>query len=236
MKHRVFIGILLVSLARATLALETGVDQAGQAIKSTLTKHIIAMATEMDLNDYKYDIEVTQIDRRLNLAYCSQPLTIDLPKTLKLGRSQIKVSCETGKKWALNIPVGLNLLANVVVLNQPVSKGLALKPHHLDYQMYNLGELNNGYFLKKELVIGKQSRRALSGGTVLNGHIILPPLLVLKGDRVMIMAKKGAMSVKMPGEALNNGREGKQIRVKNIRSNRIVRAKVVDSGLVVVNF
>jgi len=84
--------------------------------------------------------------------------------------------------------------------------------------------------------MGKQSKKALAGNTVINSHHILPPLLVRKGDHVMIEARKGAMSVKMPGEALNDGREGRQIRVKNSRSQRIIKARVVAAGIVRVLF
>ena len=235
-KHRVFIGILCISLNSLGFAAETGLDQVSQSIQQTLGARVTAMAAEMGLKEYQYNIETNQLDSRLSLSACKQPLGITMPDTLSLGRSQIRVSCSDKKAWALNVPVNINLITQVVVLNQPVSRGMALESHHLDYRNINISQLRNGYFLKKELVIGKQSKRALSGETVLNGHLVLPALLIQKGDRVMIMAKKGAMSVKMPGEAMNNGRKGKQIRVKNIRSNRIVRAKVVDSGLVVVNF
>jgi flagella basal body P-ring formation protein FlgA len=146
------------------------------------------------------------------------------------------VSCKGKKSWALNVPININLITSVVILNQPISRGVALRADHLAYRNINISQLRSGYFLRKDLVIGKQSKRALSGETVLNGHLVVPALLIHKGDRVVIMAKRGLMSVKMPGEAMNDGREGKQIRVKNIRSNRIVRARVVDSGLVVVNF
>ena len=152
------------------------------------------------------------------------------------SRNHVKVACKTGKQWALNVPVDINLMTQVVVLNQPIPKGLSLKESHLDYQMQNLAGLRNGYYLKKEQVIGKQTKRSLQGLTVLNSHIILPALMIRKGDEVIISASKGAMSVKMPGEALNDGREGRQIRVKNNRSQRIIKATVVAVGLVEVQF
>lgn len=236
MKHRVFIGILILLTAPLAFCEQTGLDQARQSIRESITSRIIHMAEEMALEDYDFEVEFNQLNSNLKLAVCEEKLHLDLPNQVSLGRSQVKVSCQGQKPWALNVPFNINLHAEVVVLNQPVSRKTPLKAHHLDYRKANLADQRNGYYLKKELVIGKQSKRALSGGTVLNGHLILPALLVHKGDRVMIVAKRGSMSVKMPGEAMNDGREGRQIRVKNIRSNRIVRAKVVDSGLVVVNF
>jgi len=238
--HRVFIRILFLSLISLGFTSQakpmSGLEQMRQSIQQVLGEQVTQMANEMGLAEYESKIETHQLDSRLQLPTCTQAVKVKLPPSLSLGRSQIKVSCSGGKPWALNVPVNIILITDVVVLNQPVSRGTAISEDLLAYRKINLGGLRNGYFLKKGLVIGKQSKRALSGETVLNGHLVLPPVLVHKGDKVMIMAKKGSMSVKMPGEALNNGREGKQIRVKNTRSNRIIKAKVVDSGLVVVNF
>lgn len=236
MKHRFFIGILILVTGPLVFSAETGLDQAKRIIEKTISAQVTSMALEMGLNDYQFDIEFNQLNSQLNLDFCLEPLKLDLPDALVLGRSQMKVSCESDRAWALNVPFNINLYTDVVVLNQPVARDTQLKAHHLDYRKVNLAQQRSGYYLKKDLVSGKLAKRALSGETILNGHLILPALLVHKGDQVIIMAKKGAMSVKMTGEALNDGREGKQIRVKNIRSNRIIRAKVVDIGLVVVNF
>jgi flagella basal body P-ring formation protein FlgA len=205
-------------------------------VKERLGEQVVNMATDMGLADYQYNIQLNNLDSRLVLSVCPKPLHLVTPDAIKLGRSQVKVSCKAKQPWALNVPINISLTTQVVVLSQPVSKGTILDAQHLDFRTANLGQLRNGYYLNKDQVIGQQSKRALAGQTVLNGHVILPALLINKGDKVMIMAKRGAMSVKMPGEAMSNGRKGKQIRVKNIRSSRIIRAKVVDSGLVVVNF
>ncbi|EGG98196.1 hypothetical protein imdm_386 [gamma proteobacterium IMCC2047] len=42
------------------------------------------------------------------------------------------------------------------------------------------------------------------------------------------------MSVKSPGIAINNGRVGQQIQVKNKSSKRVITARVVNSRLVEV--
>jgi flagella basal body P-ring formation protein FlgA len=234
--HRVFIGILFFSLSSVTFAKETGLDQVNQGVKKTFGELVVNMANGMGLTEYEYEVELNNLDSRLKLSLCTQELDIELPDAIKFGRSQVKVSCRAQPAWALNVPVEIKLVTDVVVLNQPVSKGLAIQDEHLDYKRVNLGSLRNGYYLNTDQVVGKQAKRALSGQTVLNGHVLLPALMVHKGDKVMIMAKRGAMSVKMPGEAMSDGREGRQIRVKNIRSERVIRAKVVDFGLVVVNF
>ena len=235
MINRVFTVLVFLLLVNVSHA-ETWHEQLLSTLQTRLGSDVDKMAHQMKLNDYERDIKITYLDSRLNLSKCTQALTLKPPQPLNLGRNHIKVSCKTGKVWALNVPVEINLFAQVVVLNQPIPKGLTLKSSHLDYQKQNLSKLQNGYYLMKERVVGKQTKRALKGLTVLNSHIILPALMIHKGDHVMISATKGAMSVKMSGEALNDGREGRQIRVRNKRSQRIIKATVVAQGLVEVHF
>ncbi len=236
MNYRVFVTLLLIAFVPQALADGGWLKQLNGAVQDTLGAQVIEMAQKMSLADYRYQIDLHYLDTRLNLPKCQPSLRITPPTPLKLGRNHIKVNCSAPTPWAINVPVDIKLFASVVVLNQPVNKGLTLKAEHLDYQQQNLAVLRNGYYLKKERVIGKQSKRSLAGRTVLNSHVILPALMVHKGDQVMIEASKGAMSVKMPGEALSDGREGRQIRVKNTRSSRIIKAMVVAPGMVKVLF
>ena len=241
MTHRVFNSILLISLGLFAICAQGAespkwLAQIQQGLDQALGSRVVHMAEKMGLSDYRHELHVSYIDPRLNFAPCGHELNIDIPTSLELGRSHIKVACSAPSPWALNVPVDIHLYAPVVVLNQPVGRDTRFKLRHLSMETHNLADLRNGYFIKKSQVIGKQSKRALSGHTVLNGHLIDAALMVVKGDKVLIVAKKGPMQVKMPGEALNNGREGRQIRVKNLSSERIIKAKVVGPGLVQVNF
>ena len=235
MINRVFT-VLLFLLTPPLSQAADWLSQLQRAVETDLGSKVELMAEKMLLKEYESNIKISYLDPRLNLPVCPKPLQITPPSPLQLGRNHIKVHCKEGKIWALNVPVEIQLITQVVVLNQPITKGLILKANHLDYQNQNLSQLRNGYYLKKSDVIGKQSKRALQGLTVVNSHLVLPALLIHKGDHVMITASKGAMSVKMPGEALNDGREGRQIRVKNKRSQRIIKATVVAQGLVEVYF
>jgi flagella basal body P-ring formation protein FlgA len=58
--------------------------------------------------------------------------------------------------------------------------------------------------------------------------------LVLKGDQVVIIARSGTLAVRMPGEALAQGGLSEQIRVRNLNSKRVVKARVTGPGQVEV--
>lgn len=58
--------------------------------------------------------------------------------------------------------------------------------------------------------------------------------VVRKGDHVVIIARSGSLSVRMPGEALSKGGLSEQIRVRNLNSKRVVKARVTGPGQVEV--
>ena len=69
-------------------------------------------------------------------------------------------------------------------------------------------------------------------GQIINPLMVDDIDLVIKGDRVLIMVKRGVLKVQMPGIALASGERGKQISVRNRSSNRIVKAVIKEKGLV----
>jgi flagellar basal body P-ring formation protein FlgA len=51
---------------------------------------------------------------------------------------------------------------------------------------------------------------------------------------VVISARSGAINVRMPGEALSGGILGQQISVRNLTSQRVIKARVMGPGQVEV--
>jgi len=57
---------------------------------------------------------------------------------------------------------------------------------------------------------------------------------VRRGDQVVISARSGGINVRMQGEALSGGTLGQQISVRNLTSQRVIRARVAGPGQVEV--
>lgn len=238
--HRVFIGFLLVliSLSNSTHSTEAQawVQQIQQTLKTTLLHELDTMAHSMDLTDYESRVSVSYIDPRLKLAPCAHTPELDIPMPLRLGRLHIKITCRTPTRWSINVPVELKLFTDVVIFSHPMGKNTVIASDDIGWQNTDISKLRSGYFINDSQVIGKQSKRATAGKTIVTPHLLQPALMIRKGDAVIIQAAKGQMIVKMGGEALADGREGRQIRVKNARSQRIVKARVVAPGIVQVDF
>lgn len=181
------------------------------------------------------EIRVDSLDERLRLAKCSVKTEHYLPNGARLeGRLVVGTRCDGEQRWSIFVPVEILRYAEVAVLNQALARGAALTPEMLQLQRYNLNELQSGYFLSMDKVVGQTLKHPLTAGTVLTPGNLQPAIKVKRGEIVNILASKGPIFVKMQGKALANGAEGEKIRVLNHVSKRIVEGTVTYEGNVEV--
>jgi flagella basal body P-ring formation protein FlgA len=75
-------------------------------------------------------------------------------------------------------------------------------------------------------------RHSLPAGAVLTSEDLLPDFMVHQGEQVTLVAAIGGIEVRAAGLALQNGRQGALISVRNATSSKVVQG-VVDSDRVV---
>ena len=79
------------------------------------------------------------------------------------------------------------------------------------------------------------ARRAIKAGTVIRMEDGYPPLVVLKGQNVNVIVKKGSLLIRSRGIARQNGAAGDTVQVANPDSGRIFRCRVTGLNQVTVN-
>lgn len=173
--------------------------------------------------DGRYQIQVNRVDPRLRLAECDRDLTLS------------QESCEGSAPWTIFMPAQVKLFRQVVVAVQPLKRAHVLEDADIALVERDVGLLTQGYLTDPARVVGQKLRRP-----VVNDQVLAPVFLeqaeaVRKGDQVVILARTATINVKMPGEALSDGAPGQQIRVRNLRSQRIIKARVIEPGTVEVN-
>ncbi len=98
----------------------------------------------------------------------------------------------------------------------------------------DVGLLNRGYLLDQKQAIGKKLTRPAQADQILTPSQLQRAESVRRGDQVVILASSSGISVRMQGEALSDGAMGQQISVRNLSSQRVVRARVIGPGQVEV--
>ena len=99
-----------------------------------------------------------------------------------------------------------------------------------------LSDLKSPYATDPQEVIGKAASRPLPPQVPIKLTSLRRPFVVRKGDRVMIEAKMGGLSIQTAGVTKGNGELGQTVTVSNTDSGKDVRAKVVGPGVVRVDF
>ncbi len=186
--------------------------------------------------DARYEVQVNRLDNRLRLPICPQgALRADLESPAEpVGRVTVRLSCESDVRWRLFIPAQVSLFQPVLVTTRPLSRHSVVTAQDVTLLERDVGLLNNAYLTDLEQVDGLRLRRQVSADTVLTPNQLEQEEVVRRGDKVVISAANAQVSVRMPGEALESGNLGSQIRVRNSRSGREVKARISGPGQVEV--
>ena len=88
----------------------------------------------------------------------------------------------------------------------------------------------------KAEVIGKRLSKDAPAGTVLTPQVLEDRVLVHSGAIVSIIAENRRLAIQSNGKALDKGRMGETVRVKNLTSGKEVYGKVTGSSVVSVEF
>lgn len=177
--------------------------------------------------DGRFDIVADNLDSRVRLSRCSQPLTTSIPYGAKRSsRLTVEVRCSAPKPWKIYVPVRLTVFQNVVVAARPLTRGAILAPDDIILAERETTSMARGYLLSPEHAVGHRVRRAVSPGKPLTPSILESPPLIRRGQLVNLEARSGGLTVRMSGIAQSDGILGEIIDVENKTTGRRVQAIV----------
>lgn len=182
----------------------------------------------------RIEYDISKIDPRLTMAHCPEPLVVKLKSLTQIGRVNAKVSCEETSHWSVYVPIHIKLFRQVVVAAVPMDRGTLLTETMLQLREMDVSRLRGTYYTRLEDVAGMQTRRSISPDIPLTSQQIEQPIMIRRGEAVQVTANSGGLEVKIAGIALMDGRVGQQISVRNRQSKRVIEAKVVAPGQVIV--
>lgn len=183
----------------------------------------------------RYEIQVNQLDPRLRMPMCDKELTATLESpAIPIGRVTVKVRCDSTTPWTVFVPAQVRLFRDVVTTTRPLKRAGFIEPGDVMLRERDISLINQGYFTSMDQAIGQKLTRPTVTDQVLTQVHLEQAEVITKGDQVVITARSSTLSVRMPGEALSNGGLREQIRVKNLNSQRVIKAQVIAPGQVEV--
>ncbi len=130
----------------------------------------------------------------------------------------------------------LKLLGDTLLLTRKMGRHEIVMAGDVKLVRQDVSSLDSGRVVDMEQAIGKRLKTTLRAGSVLYGNYLDEPPLVKRGELVTILAKGGGLTISAKGEAKRSAARGEMVRVKNLMSRRLIYARVVDVGLVEVDF
>ena len=179
-------------------------------------------------------IEIAPLDARIRIQSCSSPLVVDHPFA---STDTVRVKC-AHPNWQLYLQVSLNAQStqaaknnskvNMVVARHLVPRGTILKPEMLQ-ETTGIPSPGNGLLLSSvKDVEYAEATRDLRAGEPLQSTDLRRATLVRMGQQVtMVVGEKSSFQVTIMMEALQDGRMGEQVKLKNPESGRQVAGVVV---------
>jgi flagella basal body P-ring formation protein FlgA len=124
----------------------------------------------------------------------------------------------------------------VFILTHSGKKNDVLRPESVTTKETLFNEKKPGYPSRLEDIVGRTLKKDVTAGTVITYSMLDDPVVIQKGEIVNIVAENKKLMVQAKGKAMEKGRVGDSIRVKNTLSEKEIFGKVVDDNTILVKF
>jgi flagellar basal body P-ring formation protein FlgA len=184
-------------------------------------------------------VEIAELDSRIKVQNCDSALRVDHPFA---STETVRVKCAS-PLWQLYLQVNLNAHwtssspskdpSRAVVPRQLIARGTTLKPDMLVEANVNLGQADSTLLRSIKDAENGEAVRDLTAGEPLRSTDLRRAVLVRMGQQVsMTIGEKNSFQVTVQLEALQDGRMGEQVKLKNTESGRSIAGVVIGPNLV----
>ncbi len=220
--------LLLAHDALATQSLEAVRGTAEDFVRTQLATQSTAQGTT------RYHIDAASLDPRLRLQACAVPLQAFTQNAAAGGaaRTTVGVRCSAANAWTVYVPVTVEVELPVLVLRRPLVRHARVGPGDVEPQRRRLPGSAAGFVGSPGTLEGYRLKRALPAGTALRLDMLVPDILVRRGQQVTLIAASGGVEIRARGQALSDASAAERVRVQNMASRKIVEGVVESDSIV----
>lgn len=228
--------------ARSNKAEATSVSPQEQAVLDAAKKCILARlpwpADDVSLRLVQpLRREVRQFDQADEVTCSAEVRSPGTP----VGRVSVRVVLTASGRQTLDVPVVFDVrhFDSVVVAAKPIQRGQLISKSDLYVDRQEVTALV-GYSSTSENLIGTKAKRTIGAVQMVRQADVeaagrpSEPFLVKRRDRVKLIGRTELLLVTAVGEALQDGRVGEVIKVRNVDSNATVHGRVLNASEVEV--
>lgn len=229
--YTILIWLTLTCISILPISASASEGHSLDSIKKAVLHYVEQQITQSETIDS--EISLGRLDDRLKLAQCETALEIfTLSKFNPTGRNNIGVRCNAPHHWKIFVPVTITFFAEVAIAAHPLSRGMTINEGDFRMDRRQITNHHGGYFTSAEELIGRDVRRAVRMGDIIQEKATDPVKLVRKGQSVTLRSGNDQFYVISSGKALSDGSMNSIISVKNNSSGRVVEGTVIGPGVV----
>ena len=225
--HRFILGALAALLFTANAGAAV---QSPEAIEAAAEEFVRASLPE---SSAKHFVTAGRLDPRLRLDECAAPLEAFSQGTaMTSARMTIGVRCADAHSWTIYVPVTVEVEVSVLVLRRPLARRSRVELADVEPQVRRMPGSASAFINDISSLQGHRLKRALPVGTALTVEMLVPDVLVRRGQQVTLIAANGPVQIRAQGQALSEGAASERVRVQNVSSLKIVEGVVESDGVV----
>ncbi|WP_065306484.1 flagellar basal body P-ring formation chaperone FlgA [Janthinobacterium psychrotolerans] len=204
-------------------------DNIFSRVEQLAREQLAQQAASAGLLEPLFEVAVVKTTRVIPA--CPVRVMIEAQDSRSPQRMRFVAACPGAGGWRQEMLVRASITAKVAVTRGTVTANTPLEPSDVELARRDVTMVADS-IATLDAVAGLSSRRSLRAGEVLRQGQLASPMLVRRGAPVNIVARKEQVSVSMDGVAMDPGAQGEVIRVRNASSGTVIRARVVEAGVV----
>ncbi|WXL26037.1 flagellar basal body P-ring formation chaperone FlgA [Ectopseudomonas mendocina] len=218
----------------------TATTATGQ-IEARVTEHVQhtvdEYARQQGWRNVRHTVQISLIGKSEQLSPCMQPLQLQAEPVADISaRMRLQLTCTDTPGWTLSAFAQTTLYVQAVHAATLIDRNSTLSSNQLRLEEIQWSKSNRGFFQTPQEVSGQGAKRRIREGQLITPSLLSTPLMIRRGDPVTIRASQDGISAATKGQALANGRAGEVIRVRNLSSEKVIEAKVLEPGVVSSTF
>lgn len=223
--------LLLVFIATASFA--TSSFPLAQSVDDVQSAAEAFVRSRLPASPMKQFVSASQLDPRLRVEQCQKPLeTFEQSATARGERVTVGVRCAAANSWTLYVPVAVEVEVPVLVLRRALARRARVEMIDVEPETRRMPGSAAAFIQDTASLQGHRLKRSLPAGTALTVDMLVPDVVVRRGQQVTLIAASGPVEIRAQGHALTEGGVADRVRVQNMSSLKVVEG-VVESGSVV---
>jgi len=149
--------------------------------------------------------------------------------------AKVRVLTDGNEEKLFGVPVKISIYDKVWTVKEFVGRGETLTEKNLSVETKEIGLVEKNVFREKDNIYGSITRKNLFPGEIIDRRFIQSMPIVIKNSPVSVIFRTQNISITVPAEALEDGKNGDLIRVRCKQYKKDFMGVVINNNTILVN-